>query len=153
MCADRCVCFVHSSTPSLPTTSQTDTCVVNFADEGVETAYRREVAELVAWCQKNNLSLYINKTKEMIIDPRWGRRDQPTPLHIGETEVDRVKTMSSPGLTTPTPAETGLLKEAEEIWNVPVNQSPQRLCSQKHHHQYQCGMAAARPRTGMLSRM
>ena len=58
---------------------------------GAETSYRRKVEELVAWCQNNNLSLNTNKTKEMIIDPRR-KKVQQTPLYMGETEVERVKT-------------------------------------------------------------
>jgi len=33
-----------------------------------------EVAGLVKWCQENNLSLNVSKTKEMIIDPRRRRK-------------------------------------------------------------------------------
>lgn len=35
---------------------------------------RREVAGLVAWCDDNNLSLNITKSKEMIVDRRKERR-------------------------------------------------------------------------------
>ena len=31
-----------------------------------ETAYREEVRALDVWCQENNLTLNVNKTKEMI---------------------------------------------------------------------------------------
>ncbi|KAK3562666.1 hypothetical protein QTP86_004086 [Hemibagrus guttatus] len=33
-----------------------------------------------------------DKTKEMIIDPRRKRKEQDTPIYLGETEVERVKT-------------------------------------------------------------
>ena len=33
-----------------------------------ETVYREEVRDLAGWCQNNNLSLNITKTKEMIVD-------------------------------------------------------------------------------------
>ena len=33
-----------------------------------ETAYREEVRDLAVWCQDNNLSLNVIKTKEMIVD-------------------------------------------------------------------------------------
>ena len=34
------------------------------------TAYREEVRALGMWCQENNLTLNVNKTKEMIVDFR-----------------------------------------------------------------------------------
>ena len=33
-----------------------------------ETAYREEVRDLAIWCQDNNLSLNVCKTKELIAD-------------------------------------------------------------------------------------
>ena len=33
-----------------------------------EIAYREEVRDLAVWCQVNNLSLNVIKTKEMIVD-------------------------------------------------------------------------------------
>ena len=38
------------------------------APRGDETAYREEVRALGVWCQENNLSLNVNKTKEMIVE-------------------------------------------------------------------------------------
>ena len=35
-----------------------------------ETAYREEVTDLVVWCQDNNLSLDVSKTKRLIVDYR-----------------------------------------------------------------------------------
>lgn len=81
--------------------SHTNTSIIKFADNtrfiglitsGEETSYREEVARLLAQCQDNNLSLNLAKTKEMIIDPRRRRKEQHTPLHIGETEVERMDT-------------------------------------------------------------
>ena len=59
---------------------------------GAEKVYRKEVEELVAWCHNNNPSLNTDKTKEMIIDPRR-KKVQHTPRYMGETEVERVKTL------------------------------------------------------------
>ena len=42
-----------------------------------ETAYREEVKALGVGCQENNLSLNINKTKEMIVDFRKQQREHP----------------------------------------------------------------------------
>ncbi|KAI4905611.1 hypothetical protein NFI96_003219 [Prochilodus magdalenae] len=87
--------------------SQSNTSIIKFADDttviglitgGDETAYRREVAELVDWCGYNNLSLNTDKTKEMIVDPRRRRRELHTPLFIGGTEVERVKTFKFLGV-------------------------------------------------------
>ncbi|KAI4898937.1 hypothetical protein NFI96_007064 [Prochilodus magdalenae] len=72
--------------------SQSNTSIIKFADDttviglitgGDETAYRREVAELVDWCDYNNLSLNTDKTKEMIVDPRRRWQDLHTPLLHG----------------------------------------------------------------------
>ncbi|KAI4885591.1 hypothetical protein NFI96_030073, partial [Prochilodus magdalenae] len=87
--------------------SQSNTSIIKFADDttvirlitgGDETAYRREVAELVDWCDYNSLSLNTDKTKEMIVDPRRRRQELHTPLFIGGTEVERVKTFKFLGV-------------------------------------------------------
>ena len=44
---------------------------------------------LGVWRQENNLSLNINKTKEMIVDFRKQQREHP-PIHIDGTVVERV---------------------------------------------------------------
>ena len=47
-----------------------------------EAAYREEVWALGVWCQENNLSLTVNKTKEMIVDFRKPPREHPHPPSI-----------------------------------------------------------------------
>ena len=47
-----------------------DTTVVGLITNNDETAYREEVGTLTAWCQVNNLSLNVIKTKEPIVDFR-----------------------------------------------------------------------------------
>jgi hypothetical protein len=47
-----------------------DTTVVGLITNNNETAYREEVRELAVWCQDNNLSLNMSKTKELIVDYR-----------------------------------------------------------------------------------
>ena len=47
-----------------------DTAVVGLLTDNDETAYRQEVRELAVWCQDNNLSLNVSKTKELIMDYR-----------------------------------------------------------------------------------
>ena len=54
------------------------------------TAYREEVRELVVWCQDNNLSLNVSKTKELIVDNKK-RRSEQAPIDIIAAVVERVK--------------------------------------------------------------
>ncbi len=86
--------------------SQHNTSIMKFADDimviglisgGNESTHRREVAGLVKWCQDNSLSLNISKTKEMIRDPQK-KRGQHSPLHIRETELERVATLQYLGI-------------------------------------------------------
>ena len=49
-----------------------DTTVVGLITDNDETAYREEVRDLSVWCQDNNLSLNVSKTKELIVDYRKG---------------------------------------------------------------------------------
>eukprot|EP00061_Rhincodon_typus_P012667 g38549.t1 len=57
-----------------------------------ESEYRKEVEGLVAWCNENNLSLYIGKTKELIIELRKERRTT-CPIYINGAEVEGVKSI------------------------------------------------------------
>ncbi|CDQ84200.1 unnamed protein product [Oncorhynchus mykiss] len=56
-----------------------DTTVVGLITDNDETAYREEVRDLAGWCQNNNLSLNVAKTKEMIVDYRK-RRTEHIPI-------------------------------------------------------------------------
>ncbi|KAK3556856.1 hypothetical protein QTP70_022354 [Hemibagrus guttatus] len=47
-----------------------DTTVVELIRKNDESAYRKEVQQLTAWCKANNLSLNADKTKEMVVDFR-----------------------------------------------------------------------------------
>ena len=58
-----------------------DTTVVGQITNNDETAYREEVRILAEWCQENNLSLNVNKTKELIVDFRKQQREH-APIHI-----------------------------------------------------------------------
>ena len=55
-----------------------DTSVVGLITDKDETAYREEVRDLAVWCQNNNLSLNVIKTKERIVDYRK-KRTEPRP--------------------------------------------------------------------------
>ncbi len=54
-----------------------------------ETHYREEVAQLAEWCGANNLSLNVEKTKEVVMDFRRNSVDHP-PLTIDSSTVERV---------------------------------------------------------------
>ena len=70
--------------------------IIKFADDtsavglitNNETAYREEVRALGVWCQENNLTLNVNKTKEMIVDFRKQQREHP-PIRIDGTVVEK----------------------------------------------------------------
>ena len=50
-----------------------DTTVVGLITDNDETAYREEVRDLAVWCQDNNFSLNVIKTKKMIVD--YGKKE------------------------------------------------------------------------------
>ena len=47
--------------------------MVGLITNNDETAYREEVRDLAVWCQDNNLSLIVSKTKEQIMAYRKRR--------------------------------------------------------------------------------
>ena len=61
-----------------------DTSVVGLITKEDESSYRREITEMVRWCEENNLILNISKTKEMIID---FRKKISSPLSLGALNV------------------------------------------------------------------
>ncbi len=54
-----------------------DTSVVGLISNNDETHYREEVAQLAEWCGANNLSLNVEKTKEVVMDFRRNPVDHP----------------------------------------------------------------------------
>ncbi len=66
-----------------------DTSVVGLISNNDETHYREEVAQLAEWCGANNLSLNVEKTKEVVMDFRRNPVDHP-PLTIDTSTVERV---------------------------------------------------------------
>ncbi|KAI5086598.1 gastrula zinc finger protein XlCGF28.1-like [Silurus meridionalis] len=67
-----------------------DMTVVGLISKNNESAYREEVQRLTAWCGANNLSLNVDKTKEMVVDFRRAQSDQ-SPLIIDGSSVEIVK--------------------------------------------------------------
>uniref|UniRef100_A0A4W5KKS1 Reverse transcriptase domain-containing protein n=1 Tax=Hucho hucho TaxID=62062 RepID=A0A4W5KKS1_9TELE len=74
-----------------------DTTVVGLITNNDETAYREEVRDLALWCQDNNLSLNVTKTKEMIVDYRK-RRTEHAPILIDGAVVEQVESFKFLGV-------------------------------------------------------
>ncbi|XP_037548521.1 uncharacterized protein LOC119425069, partial [Nematolebias whitei] len=66
-----------------------DTTVVGLISNNDETDYRNKVSRLALWCRHNNLSLNVDKTKEIVVDFRK-MHAQHAPLTINGTTVERV---------------------------------------------------------------
>ncbi len=58
-----------------------DTTLVGLISNNDETHYREEVAQLAEWCGVNNLSLNVEKTKEVVMDFRRNSVDHPPTDH------------------------------------------------------------------------
>jgi hypothetical protein len=70
-----------------------NTTVVGLITNNDEIAYR-EVRALGELCQENNLSLNINKTKELIMDFRKQQREH-APIHFDRTAVEKGESSSA----------------------------------------------------------
>ncbi|KAK3508494.1 hypothetical protein QTP70_031356, partial [Hemibagrus guttatus] len=64
--------------------------VVGLISKNDESAYREEVQRLTAWCKANNLSLNMEKTKEMVVDFRRAQSDHSS-LDIDGSNVEIIK--------------------------------------------------------------
>ena len=71
--------------------------MVGWITNKEETAYREEVKALGVWCQENNLSLKVNKTKDLIVDFRKQQREHP-PIHIDVTGVEKMESFKFLGV-------------------------------------------------------
>ncbi len=67
-----------------------DTTVVGLISNNDETHYREEMAQLAEWCGANNLSLNVEKTKEVVMDFRRRNSTDHPPLTIDSSTVERV---------------------------------------------------------------
>ena len=74
-----------------------DTTVVGLITDNDEPAYREEVKELSVWCQDNNLSLNVSRTKELIVDYRKSRAEQAL-ISIDGAVVERVESFKFLGV-------------------------------------------------------
>ena len=68
--------------------------MVDLVTDNNETAYREEGRDLTVWCQDNNLSHNVIKTKEMIVDYRK-RRTEHTPFSLTGLHWSRLRASSS----------------------------------------------------------
>ncbi len=90
-----------------------DTTVVGLISNNDETHYREEVAQLAEWCGANNLSLNVEKTKEVVMDFRRRNSTDHPPLTIDSLIVERVSSTKFLGVHitedltwTPTPCHS-----------------------------------------------
>ena len=67
-----------------------DTTVVGRISNNDETEYRKEIENLVNWCNDNNLSLNVNKTKEIVVNFRKCKGER-APVHINGDEGEMVE--------------------------------------------------------------
>ncbi|KAK3548116.1 hypothetical protein QTP70_004887 [Hemibagrus guttatus] len=67
-----------------------DTIMVGLISKNDESADREEVQRLTSWCKDNNLSLNVEKTKEMVVDFRRAQSEH-SPLNINGSNVEIVK--------------------------------------------------------------
>ena len=74
-----------------------DTTVVGLISDNDKTAYREEVRDLAWWCQNNNLSLNVIKTKEMIVDYRK-KRTEHAPILITAAAVEQIESFKYLGV-------------------------------------------------------
>ena len=74
-----------------------DTTVVGLITDNDKTAYREEVSNLAVWCQDNNLSLKVIKTKEMIVDYRK-KRAEHAPILIDMAAAEQVESFKFLGV-------------------------------------------------------
>jgi hypothetical protein len=76
--------LLYSLFSTTPTPSLDDTMVVGQITDDDETTYREVVRDLVVWCQDNNLSLNISKTKDLImVNRKTEGRVHPHPHRQG----------------------------------------------------------------------
>ncbi|KAI4886925.1 hypothetical protein NFI96_030443 [Prochilodus magdalenae] len=112
----------HSGrTRTSPTSSydvKDDTTIVGLISNNNEEAYREEVSFLTHWCRENNLSLNVNKTKELVVDFRKQERVH-TPITINGAAVERVSSFKFLGVhiteeLTWTEHTTQVVKKAQQ---------------------------------------
>ncbi|KAK3508787.1 hypothetical protein QTP70_007628 [Hemibagrus guttatus] len=90
-----------------------DTTVVGLISKNDESAYREEVQRLTAWCKDNNLSLNVEKTKEMVVDFRRAQSDH-SPLNTNGSNVEIVKSTKFLGVHLAKVNTSSITKKAQQ---------------------------------------
>ncbi|KAK3573094.1 hypothetical protein QTP86_013015 [Hemibagrus guttatus] len=104
-----------------------------------ESAYREEMQQLIAWCKDNNLSLNIDKTKEMVVDFRRAQSDH-SPLIIDGSPVEIIKRTKFLGVHlaenfTSSLNTTSISKKAQQhLYFLRRLRKTQRECPEQLHH-------------------
>ena len=81
---------IHASTSIFKFAA--NTTIVGLITNNDETADMEEVRALAEWCQEYNLSLNVNKMKELIVD--FGiQQMEYAPIHINGTAVVKVESL------------------------------------------------------------
>jgi hypothetical protein len=93
-------CMVRHDSNTIIKFADDTTVITNLITDNDETAYREEVRDLAGWCQNNNLSLNVTKTKEMIVDYRK-RSTEHTPILIDRAVVEQVESFKFVGVRNP----------------------------------------------------
>ncbi|XP_076860580.1 uncharacterized protein LOC143513729 [Brachyhypopomus gauderio] len=94
-----------------------DTTPIGLISDGDESAYRREVEHLVAWCSHNNLVLNAQKTVEIIVDFRKHTAPLPS-IMVSDTPITTVDSFRFLGTITQDlkwePTITSVTKKAQQ---------------------------------------
>ena len=113
--------------------------MVGLITDNDETAYREEVRDLTVWCQDNNLSQNVSKTKQLIVD-YWKRRAEQAPIKIESGAVREFHISRCPNhdQTYQDSCEEGTTKpfpppETEKIWH--GSPDPQKVLH-LHHQEH-----------------
>lgn len=70
-------CTARSSTNHIVKFTD-DTTVVGLMTDNDESPYRKEVEQLAVWCRSRNLTINVDKTKEMLINFKKSGKDHHT---------------------------------------------------------------------------
>ena len=87
----------RTGTTPTPSLNSQMTQVVGRITDNDEKAYREEVKDLAVWCQDNNLSINMIKTKEMIVDYKK-KRNEHAPILIDRSVVEQVESLKFLGV-------------------------------------------------------
>ena len=108
--------FTHDCVASHASNSiikfEDDTTVMGLIINNDETAYREEVRALGVWCQENNLSLNVNKTKEMIVDFRKQQREHPLQYTMSQEGQKDHQGQQQP---KPLPVHLAIIQKARSV--------------------------------------